>query len=387
MIYLDNNATTQTDERVVQAMLPYFTELYANPSSSHKFGLKVSMAVEEAREVVASSLGAQPSEIVFTAGATESNNTVLKGVYYSAIARGVKRPHFIINSIEHKCVINSAHFLASIGADVSFITPDTEGIISLEDIRSAITDQTVLVSAMWVNNEIGSINPINELAELCHQKEILFHTDAAQAIAKVEIDLRKSSIDFLTGSSQKFYGPKGVGLLYVKQASKDKMTPLLHGGGQEQGMRSGTLNVPGIIGMAEAMKLFCNSQWITTEQQRLSELTKQLYTGLMSISPMLKVNGPTVGSVKRIANNLNVSLTDIHEKIFNKSIKGLMISSGSACSSADLKASYVLRAIGLDEETALKSYRLGLGKDTTSQKIDEALVIMQNAYNLSKIDT
>lgn len=385
MIYLDNNATTRTDERVVAAMLPYFTEEYGNPSSSHKFGLKAAMAVEAAREAVANLLGADPSEVFFTAGATESNNTVLKGAYFAAVKKGIERPHFIVNSIEHKCVINAAHFLESIGADVTFVRPNSDGIIEVSDVRDAITSNTILVSSMWANNEIGSINPVLELAQLCDERGILFHTDAAQAIGKINIDLRNSHIHFLTGSAQKFYGPKGTGLLYVKKAARNAIEPLLHGGGQESGLRSGTLNVPGIVGLAEAMKLFCNPEWISSEQPRQLELATRLYDGLKDIDPAVQLNGPAVGSESRLFNNLNVSFPSINEKIFNKTIKGLMISSGSACSSADLKASYVLTEIGLEEALALKSFRIGLAKDTTAEIIDEALRIMRGAFEASTV--
>lgn len=385
MIYLDNNATTRTDEKVVSAMLPYFTEEYGNPSSAHKFGLRASMAVEEARETIADRLGAMPSEIIFTAGATESNNTVLKGVYFAALKRGVKKPHFVVNSIEHKCVINAAHFLESIGANVSFVQPNSEGIVETSEVMKAITNDTVLVSMMWANNEIGAINPVHEFAQLCHERGVLFHTDAAQAISKLEIRLHESQIDFLTGSAQKFYGPKGTGLLYVASTARNMLEPLLHGGGQEGGLRSGTLNVPGIVGMAEAMRLFCSPEWIKDEHARQLELAKQLYKGLQNIDTHLQLNGPAIGGGYRLANNINISFPTINEKVFNKSIKGLMISSGSACSSADLKASYVLREIGLVEDWALKSYRIGIGKDTTLQDIDDAIGIMRSAFEISVV--
>ena len=383
MIYLDNNATTQTDARVLAAMLPYFTEEYGNPSSAHKFGLKASMVVEEARESIARGLGAISSEIIFTAGATEANNAVLKGVYFAALERGISKPHFVVSSIEHKCVVNTAHFLQSIGVDVTFIQPNNEGIVATKDILGAITDNTVLVSMIWVNNEIGAINPVHEFAQLCRERGVLFHTDAAQAISKLKINVHELKVDFLTGSAQKFYGPKGTGLLYVANSVRSMLEPLLHGGGQEGGLRSGTLNVPGIVGMAEAVRLFCDAEWVECEYIRQLELANRLYAGLRAIDTRMRLNGPPIGCARRIANNINVSFPTINEKVFNRSIKGLMISSGSACSSADLKASYVLMGIGLTEREALKSYRIGLGKNTTSKDIDDALDIIRNAFESS----
>lgn len=382
MIYLDNNATTRLDSRILDAMMPYFGEEYGNPSSAHKHGLKAMLAVDKARDDIAGVLGAHSSEIFFTSGATESNNTVLKGSYFKAIQQGNVKPHYIVGAIEHKCVLNAAHFLESLGAEVSYVAPSNEGVINVDDVAEAIRPNTVLVSLMWANNEIGSINPINEIAAVCQKAGVLFHTDAAQAIGKLTVNTSKTSIDFLTGSAHKFYGPKGVGLLYIKRDSRDSIEPLLHGGGQEDGVRSGTLNVPGIVGMAHTVKLFCSEQYVVGESQRQHVLAETLYQGLKVIAPNIQLNGPPIGH-SRLSNNVNVSLPSINEKIFNKKIKGLMISSGSACSSAELKASYVLTGIGLPELLAFKSYRIGLGKDTTPEEVNDALKILSDAYEAS----
>lgn len=382
MIYLDNNATTRLDDGVLAAMIPYFGEEYGNPSSAHKHGLKAMLAVDKARDEIAEVLGAQTSEIFFTSGATESNNTVIKGTYFKAIQQGNVRPHYIVGAIEHKCVLNAAHFIESLGAEVSYVAPDEEGIVSVDKVVKAIRPNTILVSLMWANNEIGAINPIGEIGAACQKAGVLFHTDAAQAFGKCRINTSEASVDFLTGSAHKFYGPKGAGLLYIKKDQRDSVVPLLHGGGQEDGVRSGTLNVPGIVGMAYAIKMFCNGQYVAEESRRQQVLAETLYQGLTGIASNIRLNGPPIGH-DRLSNNVNVSFPSVNEKIFNKKIKGLMVSSGSACSSAELKASYVLTGIGLPEELALKSYRVGVGKDTTAEEINEALNIMSRAYEAS----
>ena len=381
MIYLDNNATTALDPAVLDAMMPYLTEEYGNPSSTHKHGARAAFAVESAREKLAASLSTDSHAVYFTSGATESNNTVLKGAYFTALKRGNSAPHFIVSEIEHKCVLNTASFLEDMGADVTYLKVDAKGIINPDDLANAIRPSTVLASVMWVNNEIGAINDIAALASVCHDKGVLFHTDAAQAMGKLSVDVSTIGADFISGSAHKFYGPKGIGFLVASPSAISHITPLLHGGGQESGVRSGTLNVAGIVGLGAAAELFCHDAFVQTEASRQSLLASQLFEGLRKIFPDTTLNGPELG-VHRIANNLNVSFPSLNEKMFNKKLKGLMVSSSSACSSADLKASYVLRAIGLDEAIALKSYRFGIGKDTTDRDIVDALTIIQQTRDI-----
>lgn len=372
------------DGAVLEAMLPFLKDQYGNPSSPHKHGLSASIAVEGARQEIAQVLDALPHEIFFTSGATESNNTVIKGVYMHSVERGIPRPHFIVSSIEHKCILNAAHYVEALGAKVTFLDVDKEGHVSIDALRAAFTPETVLVSIMWANNEIGTINPIKLIAQECKSRGVLLHTDAAQGIGKDTIDLHDVNVDFMSTSAHKFYGPKGVGLLYIKADAQQDMTPLIHGGGQENGLRSGTHNVAGIIGMAKALELFCGDSYIKSENERQLALAKNLVEGINSFAPGVILNGPQLGE-GRLAGNINISFKDINEKLFNKRLKGLMISSGSACSSSDLEPSYVLMALGLSSRRAMTSYRIGLSKNTTSEEIQSALTMIQTAYQNSKL--
>jgi len=381
VIYLDNNATTKVDQRVVDSMMPFYSEDYGNPSSVHKYGMIANNAVINARRKIASLLGSGEEHIYFTSGATESNNTVIKGVFASSVANGNKTPHFIVSSLEHKCVLNAAKFIKSLGAEITFLKVDQYGRINPTEVEQAIRQNTVLVSIMWVNNEVGSINPIKEIAEICNKRAVLFHTDAAQAISKLPLTI--DNVDFLSGSAHKFYGPKGVGFMYVGERAKHKITPLLHGGGQESGLRSGTLNVAGIVGMAEAVRLYCAPEYVAQEADRQRSLITRLHNGLKDICSDVVLNGPPIGE-DRACSNLNITIKGINEKIFNKNIKQLMISSGSACSSADLKPSYVLTALGVEDYDAFKSYRFGVSKDTSEEDIDSALVVLKAAYQRAR---
>lgn len=385
MIYIDNHATTQLDGRVLEVMMPYLTSEYGNASSSHRHGLVAAAAIDTARQLVAQSIHGAAQNIYFTAGATESNNTVIKGTFLNALRRGIQAPHFISTEIEHKCILESLKYIEKLGAKVTFLKVDEAGAIDLNELESSMSDSTVLVSVMMANNEIGVINPIKEIVEICHRHNVLVHTDAAQALGKLRVDVEDLGIDMMSSSAHKHYGPKGIGTLYITSAARELVDPLLHGGGQERGMRSGTSNTPGIVGLGESMRLFCNDDYVATEAKRQDELVEKLYQGLRDIIPSVRLNGPELHSPFRLPNNLNVVLPNVNEKVFNKKIKGLMISSGSACSSADLKPSYVLSALGLSDELALRSYRFGTGKDTTVQDIDEALTIIKNAYDLAKL--
>jgi cysteine desulfurase len=381
MIYLDNHATTPLDGRVLDAMMPYLTDQFGNASSVHRYGFVAGVAVEQARQEVAQTIHANPSEVYFTSGATESNNTIIKGVYFNSLRtkRNLK-PHFIFTTVEHKCVLEAARYIEQLGADVTFIGVNEYGELSVKELQAALRPSTVLASVMLANNEIGTINPIKDLADICHSNNTLLHTDAAQTIGKIRVDVKALGVDFMSTSAHKHYGPKGMGILYVSNEAKPYVDPLLHGGGQEGNLRSGTKNTAGIVGLAESMRLFCNDSYIQEEAVRERELITTLYEGLKQAIPNLIVNGVSIGSANRLPNNLNVSFPSINEKLFNKKLKGLMISSGSACSSNDLRPSYVLMAMGRSEEVALKSFRFGISKNTQTEDIQEALDIFLKTY-------
>lgn len=385
MIYIDNHATTQLDGKVLEAMMPYLTEEYGNASSNHRHGLAAAAALDESRQHVSTILSCHKENIYFTGGATESNNTIIKGMFFNALRRGIKNPHFISTEIEHKCILESLKYIMKFGADVTFLKVDSNGEINLRELEESIKPSTLLISVMMANNEIGVVNPIKDIVDIAHRHDVPVHTDAAQAIGKMRVNVTELGIDAMSSSAHKHYGPKGIGTLYIANTIKDRVDPLLHGGGQEDGMRSGTSNTPGIVGLGESMRLFCDDQYIAKEMGRQDKLIAQLYQGLREIVPNVQLNGPELHSPSRLPNNLNVSFPTINEKIFNKKIKGLMISSGSACSSADLKPSYVLSAIGVADETALKSYRFGVGKNTTTNDIEKTLEIIKTAYDFAKI--
>jgi len=380
VIYLDNHATTPIDPRVLEAMLPFFQEDFGNPASTHYYGLRASFAVDQARLKVARAIGAEEDEIFFTSGATESNNTVLKGIFEHFRSR---QPHFIVSAIEHKCILEAAKHIEKQGAQVTFLKVNPEGIVESEQLKKAIRANTVLVSLMFANNEIGSINPIHELSKICRDKGILFHTDAAQAVGKIPIDVKELGIDLLSASGHKFYGPKGVGFLYVRKQVQNLLTPLLDGGGQENGIRSGTLNVTGIVGIGKAIELAI----VNMEEDfwHYIKLRNQLYEKLLRCTSELLLNGPIIDSattlrkignlnkissgLRRLPNNLNVTIPYIQASELQKQMTRIAFSSGSACSSADFEPSYVLTSIGRTKDQALVSLRFGIGRFNTEQDV------------------
>lgn len=366
-IYMDYNATTPVDPRVLDAMLPYFKQSFGNAASrNHEFGWTAEEAVEKAREQVGSAIGASSKEIIWTSGATESNNIAIKGVANMYREKG---NHIITNVIEHKAVIDPAKYLEQNGYRVTFLPVDKHGMVHAEQVREAMTDQTILVSIMHGNNEVGTINPIGEIGKLCKEKDVLFHVDACQTFAKQPIDVEAMGIDLLSCSGHKIYGPKGVGALYVRRKRpRVRCEPVIHGGGHERGMRSGTLNVPGIVGMGRAAELCVQNQ--AEEIAKVSQLRDRLKDGLFSRLPEIYLNGhPT----QRIPNNLNVSFLYVEGESLMMGFSDIAVSSGSACTSASLEPSYVLKALGLGDDLAHSSIRFSIGRFTTEEEIDYAI--------------
>ncbi len=363
-IYMDNNATTRTDPRVVEAMLPYFTEIYGNAASrNHAFGWAAEEAVEEARSQIAALIGATDKEIIFTSGATESNNLAIKGV--AAMYRK-KGNHLITVATEHKAVIDPCKRLERDGFQVTFLPVDHDGRVSADQVAQALTDKTILVSIMAANNEIGTVHPIKEIGQLCKQKGILFHTDAVQAVGKIPIDVEEMGIDLLSLTAHKIYGPKGIGALYVRRKNpRVRLDPLIDGGGHERGMRSGTLPVPGIVGFGVACDLARKE--MPTESPRLLQLREKLRLGITGQLEDVHLNGhPT----ERLPGNLNLSFAFVEGEGLMMGMKDVAVSSGSACTSASLEPSYVLKALGVGDELAHSSIRFGLGRFSTEEEVD-----------------
>lgn len=364
-IYLDYQATTPTDPRVVQAMLPYFTEKFGNPhSSSHSHGREAAEAVEAARAEVAKLIGADAREIVFTSGATEANNLALKGVFRFV---GNRRRHLVTCATEHKCVLESARALAGEGVDVTILKVARDGLIDLEDLAAALTEQTALVSIMAANNETGVIQPIGEIGALCRSRGVLFHTDAAQAVGKIPLDVEAMNIDLLSVSGHKVYGPKGIGALHVRRRPRVRLAPLIDGGGQERGLRSGTLPTPLCVGLGRACAIAGGE--MTAEAERLAKLRQQLLTKLTPELGPVELNG---SAEHRLAGNLNIALPVADGEALLRELPELSISLGSACTSAAVEPSYVLRAMGVPDAVANASIRIGLGRFTTEAEIDFA---------------
>jgi cysteine desulfurase len=365
-VYLDYQATTPTDRRVVEAMLPYFTEKFGNPhSNSHAFGWQAEAAVEKARAKVADLIGADVREIVFTSGATESNNLALKGV---AEFHRERRNHVVTCLTEHKCVLEAAHRLEGQGIDVTYLPVGGDGLIDLWRLDDALSDKTALVSIMAVNNEIGVIQPLAEIGALCRAQGAYFHTDAAQAVGKIPIDVDAMSIDLMSISGHKLYGPKGVGVLYVRRRPRVRLTAQIDGGGQERGMRSGTLAPPLCVGLGEACAIA--GREMGAEAERLGGLRDRLLDGLRKRIAGVTVNG---NLERRIPGNLNLSFDHIDANTLLMGVKDLAVSTGSACTSASIEPSYVLRALGLDDGRAFASLRIGLGRFTTEDEVDYAV--------------
>lgn len=363
-IYLDNNSTTRCDPRVVEAMLPFFTNEYGNAASrSHAFGWHAEAAVEDARAQIASLIGATPKEIIFTSGATESNNLALKGV---AAMYKKKGNHIITQATEHKCVLDACKRLERDGIQVTYLPVDKYGRVSAEQVREAITDKTILVSIMFANNEIGTIQPIKEIGKVCKEKGVLFHTDAVQAVGKIPVNVEEMGIDLLSLTAHKIYGPKGIGALYVrKKDPRVRLEAQIDGGGHERGMRSGTLPVPMIVGLGKACEL-CKNE-MAEESKRTFALRERLRKGIMDKLPESYLNGHPEA---RLPGNANISFAYVEGEGLMMGMKDVAVSSGSACTSASLEPSYVLRALGVGDELAHSSIRFGVGRFTTQEEID-----------------
>jgi cysteine desulfurase len=361
-IYLDYSATTPVDPRVAQKMIPYLTEHFGNPASrSHAFGWEAEKAVEEARAHVAALLNADPKEIVWTSGATEGNNLAIKG---AANFNKGKGRHIVTQKTEHKAVLDTVRELERQGFEATYLDPEPNGIVDLKKLEAAIRPDTILVSIMMVNNEIGVIQPIAEIGELCRAKGIVFHCDAVQAAGKIPIDLAKLKVDLLTVTAHKVYGPKGIGALYVRRKPRVRIEPQIHGGGHERGFRSGTLATHQIVGMGEAFRIA--KAEMATENERIRFLRDKLLKGIREIEEVY-VNGDLE---RRIPGNLNVSFNFVEGESLIMAIKDVAVSSGSACTSASLEPSYVLRALGRSDELAHSSIRFTLGRFTTEEEID-----------------
>ncbi len=367
-IYLDNNATTPLDPRVLDAMMPYLTDRFGNAASrSHAFGWEAEQAVDKAREQVAGLIGAEsPKEIVWTSGATESNNIVLKGVTSMYAEQG---RHVITQRTEHKAVLDPCQYLETQGFSVTYLGVDSGGRIRLDELKSAIRDDTILVSIMFANNEIGTIQPIAEIGELCKSRGVLFHTDATQAFGKVPIDVQAMGIDLLSCSGHKVYGPKGVGALFVRRrAPRVRCRPLFHGGGHERGFRSGTLNVPGIVGLGQAAALA--GAEMAADAERIRALRDRLWAGLHDrIEPVTRNGDPK----HCLSNTLNLSVHYVEGEGLMMACKDLAFSSGSACTSASLEPSHVLKALGVADDVAPSSIRLSLGRFNTADEVETAI--------------
>ena len=366
-IYLDHNSTTPVDPRVLEEMLPWFSRHFGNAASrSHVFGWRAEAAVSAAREALADAIGATAKEIVFTSGATESDDLAILGAARANRGRG---DHVVTSMAEHNAVLDPCRQLEREGFSVTYVRPDRYGKTSAGDVAGALTERTVLVSVMAASNEIGTLNPIAEIGALCKSKGILFHTDAVQAFGKEPLDVHALGVDLMALNAHKLYGPKGIGALYVRATNpRVRLQPLLFGGGHERGLRSGTLNVPGIVGFAAAARIAVAER--DAENARLIALRERLWNGLRARLPELSLNGhPT----ERLAGNLNVSFAGVAADALMGSIKDVAVSSGSACTSASLEPSHVLRAIGVPEELAHSSVRFGLGRSTTEEEIDYAV--------------
>jgi cysteine desulfurase len=378
-IYMDHHATTPVDPRVLESMLPYFTEIYGNAASiDHEYGHMAKNAVDTEREQIASVINAQAEEIVFTSGATEADNLAILGVAQQYREKG---NHIITCVTEHKAVLDTCKYLESQGWKITYLPVDQQGLISLDDVRKAITPNTVLISVMAANNEIGVLAPIAEIGRIAHEYEVLFHTDATQAVGYVPIDVRAMNIDLLSMSGHKIYGPKGIGALYVRnRRPRVKLTEQMHGGGHERNMRSGTLNVPGIIGFGEALNISRKER--SAESSRLLHLRNLLWEGLQDSIKGIQLNGHPVN---RLPNNLNVAIPSIESQSLVVQLKNeLAISTGSACTTAIVEPSHVIMALGFGSQRAHNSVRFGLGKDNTISDVKYVLDIIPTTVNRIK---
>ena len=375
-VYLDYQASTPVDGRVLDAMLPYLSEKFGNPHSrSHAFGWEAEEAVEVARERIAAIIGADPKEVIFTSGATESNNLAIKGVGHFYKAR---KDHVITCVTEHKCVLESCRTLEREGFALTYLPVQGNGLIDLGELSRAFTERTVLVSIMAVNNEIGVIQPVAEIGALCRQHGAFFHTDAAQAIGRIAIDVNEMGIDLMSLTAHKVYGPKGIGALYVRRRPRVRLVPLFDGGGQERGFRSGTLPAPLCVGFGEACRLA--GLEMADEAKRIGALRDRLYDGITTRLTGITLNGD---AVTRIPGNLNLSFGHVDAEALMASLKAVAVSSGSACTSASLEPSFVLKALGVEDGLAHASIRFSLGRMTTEAEID--FVVDEVAREVAKL--
>jgi cysteine desulfurase len=363
-VYMDNHATTRLDPRVLEAMLPYFCEKYGNAASrNHSFGWEAEKAVDQARQQIAALIGANPQEIIFTSGATESNNLAIKGAAEMYADRG---NHIITSAIEHKAVLDTCKRLEKHGCRVTYLPVEKDGRINLRTLEEAITGDTILITIMYANNEIGVIQPVEEIGKIARERKILFHTDAAQALGKIPVNVECGHIDLLSLSAHKMYGPKGVGALYVRRKNpRVQLAAQIDGGGHERGMRSGTLNVPGIVGLGKACEL-CSLE-MAEESRRLASLRDKLKDGILGRLSECYVNGSLE---HRLPHNINISFAYVEGESLLMGLNDVAVSSGSACTSATLEPSYVLKALGVGDDLAHSSIRFGLGRFNTEEEVD-----------------
>ena len=370
-IYFDYQATTPVDPRVLDKMMPYFGEIYGNPHSrNHSYGWEAEEGVEVAREHVAKIIGANPKEIIFTSGATESNNLAIKGV---ADFYGDKKNHIITCVTEHKCVLESCRHLDGKGFNITYLPVSSDGLIDLDLLKKEITEKTLMVSIMGVHNEIGVIQPLEEIGRICRARDVFFHTDCAQAVGKIPLDVEKMKIDLMSISGHKIYAPKGVGALYIRRKPRVRIQSMISGGGQERGMRSGTLSPALCVGLGEACRIY--SEEMKQEHNMLSNLKKMMLEGIRNECPDVYLNG---SENYRVPGNLNLSFAYVEGESLMMGIKNLAVSSGSACTSASLEPSYVLKALGVEEELAHTSLRIGFGRFTTENDVKYATKIIVN---------
>lgn len=368
-VYMDYSATTYVKPEVLKEMMPYFTEKFGNPSSFYSISRETSKAIDEARIKVAKALNAEPSEIYFTGGGSEADNWAIKGI---ASANKNKGNHIITTKIEHHAILHTCEYLEKNGFDVTYLDVNEEGFIDLEELKNAITDKTILVSVMYANNEIGTLEPIEEIGKICKERKVLFHTDAVQAVGNVPIDVKAQNIDLLSLAGHKIYGPKGIGVLYIRKGVK--IHNLIHGGGQERARRAGTENIAGIVGLGKAIELATNN--LEEHSKKLSTLRDKLIKGLLEV-PYTKLNGPKDGN-KRLPGNVNVCFKFIEGEsiLLSLDFEGVCASSGSACTSGSLDPSHVLLAIGLPHEIAHGSLRLSLGDGNSEEDVDYVLKVI-----------
>ncbi|MEA5496986.1 MAG: IscS subfamily cysteine desulfurase [Limnoraphis robusta] len=364
-IYLDNNATTPVDQRVLEAMIPYFTEHFGNPASvNHLYGWEAEAAVKQAREILANAINATPEEIIFTSGATESDNLAIKGIAETYFSKG---RHLITVVSEHNAVLDPLHYLEKLGFELTLLPVQTDGLIDLNLVEKAFRPDTILLSMMAANNEIGVLQPLAEIGAMCRDRNVFFHTDAAQALGKIPLDVEEMKIDLMSLTAHKIYGPKGIGALYVRRRNpRVKLAPQLHGGGHERGMRSGTLYTPQIVGFAKAVELALTE--ITSETQRLIKLRQQLWEKLATLGDIYLNGHPS----QRLPGNLNVSVAGVDGQALLLGLQPVMaVSSGSACTSAKIEPSHVLAALGRSDALAYASIRFGIGRFNTPEDIDQ----------------